>query len=40
MIDVLRKSISKMSEQGREAAAALALPEHLRSLLLEAARVG
>ena len=40
MIDALRKSISKMSEQGRQAAVALALPEHLRDLLLEAARVG
>jgi hypothetical protein len=40
MIDILRKSISKMSEQGKAAAAALPLPEHLRTLLLEAARVG
>lgn len=40
IIDILRKSISKMSEQGREAAAALPLPEHLRALLLEAAHVG
>lgn len=40
MIDVLRKSIAKMSPQGVEAAAALALPEHLRSMLLEAAAVG
>lgn len=40
MIDVLRKSISKMSPQGVEAAAALPIPEHLRSMLLEAAAVG
>lgn len=40
MIDALRKSISKMGEQGREAAVTLPLPEHLRQLLLEAARVG
>jgi hypothetical protein len=40
MINALRMSISKMSEQGREAAVALVLPEHLREMLLEAARVG
>ncbi len=40
MVGILRMSISKMSAQGREAAAALPLPEHLRALLLEAARVG
>jgi len=40
MIDVLRKSIGKMSAQGVEAAAALPLPEHLRAMLLEAAGVG
>ena len=40
MINALRMSIFKMSEQGRQAALALVLPEHLRELLLEAARVG
>ena len=40
MITALRMSIFKMSEQGRQAALALVLPEHLRELLLEAARVG
>jgi hypothetical protein len=40
MINALRMSISKMSEQGRQAAVALTLPEHLREMLLEAARVG
>lgn len=40
MIDVLRKSIGKMSPEGVQAAAALPLPEHLRAMLLEAAAVG
>lgn len=40
MIDVLRKSIGKMSPEGVQAAAALPLPEHLRTMLLEAAAVG
>lgn len=40
MVEILRKSVRKMSARGVEEAAGLALPEHLRAMLLEAAGVG
>jgi predicted Co/Zn/Cd cation transporter (cation efflux family) len=40
MVDILRKTVRKMSARGVEEAARLELPEHLRAMLLEAAGVG